>query len=115
MQYYLYIKTDFGVPCCIVTFDYDENDETFRNIKIINLAYDIEYTVDIYFPIEKVMIIEAIDLFGTGEDDDYACDISISIPSNNKMNCQQVNRQLNMYWNLKTIDNNGTYELTEYS
>jgi hypothetical protein len=115
MQYSLYIKTDFDVPCCTVSFEYNEKDEIFKNIKIIDLASDIEYKVDTYFPIEKVMIIQAIDLFGTGEEDDYACDISISISPNNKMNCKQVNQQLNIYWNLKTIDNNGIYELTEYS
>ncbi len=113
MQYSLYVKTDFGVPCCTVEFDYEEKDKRFKNVKITNLASDIEYRVDTYFPIKGVLIIEAIDLYGSGEQDDYASDISISIPCRDKMNCQQINRYLNLYWNLKTIDNNGTYELTE--
>jgi hypothetical protein len=114
MQYSLYIKTDFGVPCCTVAFEYHEREELFRNIQITNLAPDIEYRVDTYFPVKKVMIIEAVDLFNSGQDDDYASDISISIPSKNKMNCQQINQCLKLHWNLQTIENNGTYELTQY-
>ena len=114
MRYSLYIKTDFEVPCCTIEFDYEEEEARFRNIHIVNLASDIEYRVDDYFPVIGIMRVEAIDLFNTGFDDDYASDILIRIPEKNKINCQQAFQLAGMFWNLQTIDNNGTYVLTNY-
>lgn len=114
MLYSLYIKTDFGVPCCTISFEYDETDMYFRNIQIKNLAPDIEYRVDTYYPVKNMMKVEAIDLFNTGAEDDYTSDILIRIPTKNKINCQQAFEHIGMFWNLQTIDNNGTYELTNF-
>ena len=115
MQYSIFVKTDFDVPSCIIDFLYDEKEARFTNINIINLAADIEYIVDTYYPVKEIMKVKAIDLFNTGEDDDYASDILIVITDSNKINCQQVQERVAMYWNLKTIENRGTYELTEYN
>jgi hypothetical protein len=115
MQYSLFVKTDFGVPSCTIDFIYEEKEKIFRNIKITNLAADIEYRVDNYFPVVGMMKVQAIDLFNTGVDDDYASDILIRIPEPNKINCQQAFDCIGMFWNLQTIENNGTYELTEYN
>ena len=115
MQYFLFVKTDFGIPSCTIDFTYEEKDAQFRNIKITNLAADIEYRVDTYFPIVGIMKIMAIDLFNTGESDDYASDILIRIPEKNKINCQQAFEHIGMFWNLQTIENGGTYELTNYT
>lgn len=114
MQYSLLVKTDFGVPSCTIDFIYEEKDARFTNIKIINLAADIEYRVDTYFPVLGIMKVEAIDLFNTGEPDDYTSDILIRIPEKNKINCQQAFDHLGMFWNLQTIENTNTYELIEY-
>lgn len=126
MQYSLLVKTDFGVPSCRIEFLYDEKENRFTNIKITNLASDIEYRVDDYFPVSKYMKIEALDLFNTGVDDDYASDIYIKISKDNKLVCQQslvsnnlINSQESFdnatkYWNLQLVDNHGTYELVEY-
>jgi hypothetical protein len=125
MQYSLLVKTDFGVPSCRVEFQYDEKETRFTNIKITNLAADIEYRVDDYFPIKSTMRVEALDLFNTGADDDYASDIYIKISKDNKIICQQclvsndiINSQESFdnatkYWNLQLVENSGTYELVE--
>ena len=115
MHYSLFVKTDFGVPCFNIDFDYDEKDARFTNIVIVNLADDIHYRVDTYFPVKGIMKIEAEDLFNTGVMDYYACDVYIRIPEPDKINCQQAFELDGLFWNLQTVDNGGTYELIEYS
>ena len=126
MQFSLLVKTDFGVPSCRIEFLYDEKESRFTDIKITNLAADIEYRVDSYFPIKNTMKVEAIDLFDSGAEDDYASDIHIKISEDNKLICQQslvsndlINSQESFdnatkYWNLQLVENHGTYELVEY-
>lgn len=114
MHYSLFVKTDFSVPCFTIDFDYDDKDTRFTNIVIVNLAADIHYRVDNYFPIRGILKVEAEDLFNTGVMDYYTSDVLIRIPQPGKINCQQAFELDGLFWNLQTIDNNGTYELTEY-
>lgn len=113
MQYSLLVKTDFGVLSCKIEFLYDENESRFTDIKIANLAADIEYRVDQYFPIKNSMKIEGIDLFNSSAEDPYASDIYINISKDNKIICMQGFNYSHIYWNSMTIENDGTYELTE--
>ncbi len=111
-HYSLFVKTDFGVPSCTVDFDYEFAEKRFTNIKVVNLAADISYVVDTYFPVKGTMLLQANNTFNnSGIDDDYASDISITILQENKMICCQILGKKS--WNLETVDNGGTYELVE--
>ncbi len=111
-HYSLFVKTDFGVPSCTVDFDYEIKEKRFTNIKVVNLAADISYVVDTYFPVKGTLLLQANNTFNnSGIDDDYASDITITILQENKITCCQILAKKS--WNLETVDNGGTYELVE--